>query len=384
VSDIDTAQAVFESLNSAGLALTKADLIKNYLLMESRPSQQTALAQWDSTLDALGASIDLTQYIRTFCNSHFEFVRTDRLYAAVKTIAVKRPSLTSQVRPDVFLRDLSQSATVYANLASPDASVWTDPEVLRDLEDLRDLAAVTVLVPLLAAYRMTAAGSSGVTFKQVVSKFLTFQVRSIVVGPKTANEFETQYSEWAVAMTKGTKSVEQVLSELSASITSDADFLSDMKRLEVKRLKTARVLLARINDYNAPKTGAAGGGENGSISDTIRSGRTVHVEHVIPQTESTYWKAILDRDGLKHENVVDQLGNLTLLRGRRNIQVSNGPFIDPAGRAATPPRLDKNLAYRQAPADINYLLGNATEFGKSELDARQQQLAEWAVGTWPK
>lgn len=384
VSDIDTAQAVFESLNSAGLALTKADLIKNYLLMESRPSEQAALAQWNTTLDALGASTDLTQYIRTFCNSHFEFVRTDRLYAAVKSIAVKRPSLSSQETPDVFLRDLAQSASIYAYLASPDSSVWTEPEVLRDLEDLRDLAAVTVLVPLLAAYRVTSAAGSGVTFKQVLSKFLTFQVRSIVVGPRTANEFETQYSEWAVAMSKGTKSAEEVLGELDLSITSDDEFLDDMRRLEVRRLKTARVLLARINDHAAPKTGAAAGNGAGSISDTIRSGRTIHVEHVIPQTETPYWNAVLDRDGLKHENVVERFGNLTLLRGRRNIQVSNGPFIDSEGRAEDPPRLDKNLAYRQAPADINWMLAEASEFGKAELEARQEQLAQWAVDTWRK
>ena len=383
VSDIDTAQAVFESLNSAGLALTKADLIKNYLLMESRPNQQAALALWDTTVDALG-SLDLTQYIRTFCNAKFEFVRTDRLYAAVKGIAVSRPALSSQVKPDIFLKDLSQSAIIYANLAAPDASVWTDPIVLRDLEDLRDLGATTVLVPLLAAYHAACAPGSATSFKDVVAKFLTFQVRSIVVGPRTANEFETQYSEWAVALSKCATTLAQVLGELDASITDDKQFLSDMERFQVKRLKTARVLLARINDHSAPKVGAAAGAGAGSISDTIRNGKTIHVEHVIPQSSTPYWDAVLKGDGLDREKVVDMFGNLTLLLGKRNIQVSNGPFIDQAGRAISPPKLDKNAAYGQASGDINHLLANVSSFGKQELDDRQAQLAQWAVSTWPK
>lgn len=180
VGDIDTAQAVFESLNSAGLALTKADLIKNYLLMESQPNLREALTLWDGTVDAL-ETLDLTSYVRAFCNSRFEFVRTDKLYAAVKSIAVKRPARTSQVTVAQFLKDLNRSSAAYASLAAPDSSTWPDPDVLRDLEDLRDLGATTVLVPLLAALHATATPDCPVGFKQVVSRFLTFHVRSIVV-----------------------------------------------------------------------------------------------------------------------------------------------------------------------------------------------------------
>lgn len=385
VSNISTAQAVFESLNSAGMDLTKADLIKNYLLMNI-PSYQhaVALAEWTNTTSTLGETLDLTTFIRAYWNSRVEFVRTDRLYEELREVVVPNPAAVPapstrtgrtppfQMLPMSFLQELSANATIAYHMASPDSTHWPDAALLRDLEDLRDLGASTVWVPLLAAHVAASQPGSQFTFADVVRRFLSLHVRYIVVGPGTANDVEKKYSEWAVSMRSDPINLAGVMSEVDQITPGDTEFKADMLRFSVKRLKTARVMLARINDQNAPKTGASGGAATpGAIARTIRDGAQIHVEHVIPQ-EDTQWKTFLSSEQLLHDEVVDRFGNLTLLLGPRNIAISNKPFGD------------KKSEYVAASGDINFLLSNAAKFGKQELSDRSEQLADWAVLTWPK
>lgn len=385
VNNISTAQAVFESLNSAGLDLTKADLIKNYLLMNIPSHQHTlALAEWTNAANTLGETVDLTAYIRAFWNSAVEFVRTDRLYEELREVVVPNPSPTPsanprtgktppfQMLPMKFLQELSADAEIQYRLAMPEMSFWSDSALCRDLEDLRDLGAMTVWVPLMAAYRATAGASATLRFADVVRQFLTLHVRYIVVGIGTANAVEQKYSEWAIRMRKDPAELPVIMDTIRNLIPADADFRNDMLRFTTKRLKTARVMLARINDQDAPKTGVGGGAAAPSvISQTIRDGSTVHVEHVIPQ-DATQWADFLKTEGLAHEDVVDELANLTLLLGARNISISNKPFDQ------------KKVEYANASGDINYLLANASQFGAAELQARKDQLADWALITWPR
>lgn len=98
--------------------------------------------------------------------------------------------------------------------------------------------------------------------------------------------------------------------------------------------------------------------------------RNVHVDHVLPQEWQNidYWKEIWDKE--KAEYWLHRLGNLTLLSGRKNISASNKPFYE------------KKKVYKGkgidgiTPFQITQMLIERNEWTENDVKERQM----WMMG----
>lgn len=364
VGDAVDAQMVFEALNSAGLDLTQADLIKNYLLREVPVAQkETAYKSWTATADAVETDANLTGFIRTFWNSGFGFSRKDQLYKKIRDTVKRPPVSTGQVEVLAFIKQMEEEAEEWLALLS--ASV-TGPALLvedinRDLADLRTMGATLVHVPLLALRIIHKDDPA--SFAKCVRWFRDFYVRHTIVGRRAANEVEGPYAEWASRIRKGEMSVAQIYEEMKKLSPTDDEFVANFEALQIKVHRVGRLLLARINDSADPEN---------AITQTYSSGGKVHLEHIIPQNPEK-WQSQLDAEGLEHETVVNSIGNLTLLVGPKNQKISNLTFD-----------VKQEEAYAAAKnvAPINELLAKCQSFGKQELSDRAEFLASQALKTW--
>jgi len=91
---------------------------------------------------------------------------------------------------------------------------------------------------------------------------------------------------------------------------------------------------------------------------------------VIPQKPSKEWDAFLKKEGTQHDDVVNSIGNLTLLLGPKNIRASNKPFSD------------KRPQYKASQAPINEYLSTLSKFGRAEVEERARKLADIAAKVW--
>lgn len=364
VGDIVNAQMVFEALNSAGMDLTVADLIKNYLLREvPAASKDAAYKSWTAIADLVEDDSALTSFVRTYWNSAHEFARKDQLYKKLRETVVKPPLGPGKVDVSVFIKELQRESHEWATLQSASLTgppVKVEP-INEDLQDLRSMGAALVNVPLLA---LRAQYHSDLTsFGRAVRWFRDFYVRHTIVGKRAANEVELPYSQWAEKIRAGTMSLDELYDNLLRLAPNDEEFEANFKSLVVRTARVARLLLARINDAADPKN---------NITKTISTGGRTHLEHIVPQ-DPTKWQAFLDHEGMDHEEILNSIGNLTLLFGPKNIEISNDTFSDKQTKAYA---LGVNIA------PINSKLATWKQFGATELGSRQEWLAKQALGVW--
>ena len=374
VDDIESAQQIFEALNSAGLDLTQADLIKNYILREVPPhAVKDAYLTWQAIADTVEEDTALTSYIRVNWNSTYGFARKAELYKRIKE-RVTSPALESgQVSPETFVSHLDNEVKSW--LAIRDANIVAPaniaPQLRQDLSDLRSFNAVLVHVPLLAIRSLTSDAPSN--FALAARWMRDFFVRHTIVGRRAANEIEIRFSEWARMLRDGSMSLQSFFEELRRQSPTDDQFEEEFKALTIRTQRTARVILARINDHVNP---------DNVISQTMTEGGSVHLEHIIPQqpTEEGWGATLADfRDvGLDHEDILNNIGNLTLLRPRDNIGIGNSSFLE--RRVAYEALDDSGVPH---PAPINEMLTDLEQFGPMELEKRQAWLAAQARVTWP-
>ena len=84
----EDAYAVFESVNAKGMELTLADLLKNLIFRNLRPSEggeDTAQRQWDQIIENLdGTGFPMKKFIRYLWLSRYDFLTEAKLFDAVK------------------------------------------------------------------------------------------------------------------------------------------------------------------------------------------------------------------------------------------------------------------------------------------------------------
>ena len=147
--DQDNPQLIFESMNSTGLALSQADLIRNFVLMGLEPSRQEKLyAEHWRPMELVFGQDAYSKHFDGFMR-HYLTVRTGNIprvgqvYEAFKAYVRRQEAAASDV--DTLLADLRKFADHYCALAF---GRGVEPGLAVALRDLRDLE-VDVAYPLL-------------------------------------------------------------------------------------------------------------------------------------------------------------------------------------------------------------------------------------------
>lgn len=352
----ENAYSIFKSLNSTGVPLSQADLIRNFVFMHVHPDAQD---EFDSELwrplearftgsDARLDEDSFARFFRDLLMSEGQYVPPKLTFAAFEA----RHEATG-FDPHVLAKMLAQRADHHLAIASRIAD--RDAGVTRALSRLNRLESSTTWPLLLWLFaRRDASALSDAGLARAVDMLAGFILRRFVAG-----ESSRGYGEMFVRAIRDNTddpvaALEQFL--LQRGWPDDARFIEAFTRFPLYKRGYAREVLEALELAHGHK-------EQGSLTQA-------QIEHVMPQTLSEEWADALGEEAERvHGEWLHRPGNLTL--SAYNQEVGNQPFAV------------KRARFEQSNVMLTREVASATRWGETEIQARGERMAQAAVAVWP-
>ena len=168
-NDLD-AYLIFETMNTRGIDLTLADLVKNHLTRNLQPPNKKldpAKDKWNTILALFHRDdppIDTSRFIHHSWLSRSRYTTEKKLFKEIKKAVPK--ALTAR-----YLNELVSDAHLYSQLQSPDSYIWARPErqlsgSITTLNEFHVVQPVPIMLSLLREFR-----KGTITSKQTTQTF---------------------------------------------------------------------------------------------------------------------------------------------------------------------------------------------------------------------
>lgn len=361
----DNPQLIFESMNSTGLDLKQADLIRNFMLMGLEPKAQTKLYNeyWKPMEDRFAGRDpqDFDRFVRDYLSLRVPTstpARLDQVYASFKRYALAQGDMSGLVQ------DLAEMSRYYAAILDP-AGVEKDADVRRALLELAALkldVAFPFLLQVYADWQQGVIGKPEVL--QVLRLIESYLFRRSVTGINSQG-LNKLFPDLPRRLDRAeyVQSLQDALFELKTYLRfpRDGEFREGLLHRDLYQVK-------RLCAYTLLKL------ENHSHKEPISLGGLT-IEHVMPQTENLHaeWLAMLgaDAEGVQ-SRYLHTLGNLTLTG--YNSELSARPFVE---------KRDMTGGFKDSHLRLNADLAKLDEWNEAQIQARAERLADQAVKVWP-
>lgn len=309
----DSPNRIFESLNNRGMRLTSSDLIRNYVFMRipAEGEQERAyVGQWFPMQEALKDWID--DFFWRYLMMDNKLPREDETFEGVKKLLEE----VSDAEIPTALTKFSRFSSHYLRLRFPEDKEH-DAQIKEHIKRLNDWE-VDVAYPFLMQL-MDKYISKVVTREQLLEALRmieSFVVRRTICGVPT-NLLRRVFARMSgqVHFDNLVTSVHNYLS--TNEWPEDGEFAEKftLYRLYVyARLSRTRLILSSLERSFGHK-------------EPPQMGPNITIEHVMPQTLTAEWRAML---GPKADEVynkwLDTVGNLTLTG--YNPDMGNKPFSE--------------------------------------------------------
>jgi len=360
--DQDNPQLIFESLNSTGLELSQADLIRNFILMGLEPQLQTKLyEQYWRPMELDFGQDAYADYFDSFMR-HYLTLKTgsipniDEVYKAFKLHA-RSPEADGI---ETLVADIRVFARYYCAMA---LGAEKDADLKLAFHDIRELKVDVAFPFLLELYHDYA---TGVLHKdellQAARLVETYVFRRSVCGIPT-NSMNKTYATFGRALKKDRylESIQAyfLLLESYRRFPRDDEFKREIQKKDLYNYRNRTYWLRKLENH--------GRKERVVLEDYT-------IEHILPQNEnlSDEWKLDLGTEWERiQETWLHTLGNLTLTG--YNSEYSDRPFSD---------KRDMEGGFAQSPLLLNKGLGSIQTWNEEEIGKRAMKLAEKAVTVW--
>lgn len=348
---------LFETLNDRGLALNAADLVKNKLFSRCKKEDlDDTIKAWSEMVQYVGEN-EVVNFLRYYWIASYGMVRRNKVF---DKYATKLRGLNS-VECGVFAIYLQEAAKIYQELSNPYGSdVRWDSEVVDTLSRLLKYRARICRPALLAC-----ALKHEEKLADVARACETISVRYSIVAEKNSNVLEKFYADLAGFLRDPQSNVEEFLTgrrEIFRDVPNDSEFNKLFRESEIPTASvpsTWRQVLEFINTYQ------------GTGETTVQGASKVHVEHILPRKSTSL---VLKESGLsieEYEEYKFKIGNLTLLSGTKNRQISNKPFSQ------------KRQAFEESEIGLNKWVSEQEAWSRNEIDSRCELLSNLAVEAYP-
>ena len=366
----DDPQKIFESLNSTGLDLSQADLIRNYILMGLKREDQERLYEsyWqyiekDST-DIQQNENRVSDYIRDFLTiKNVKIPNKGKVYKEFKS---SYPFENIEAL-EITLKDLKKYVKYYKKLINP--NLETNKDIKKEVANIKKLD-INVSYPFLLQvyddYESDIINAQ--TFIDVLKLIQSFVWRrSIVDLPTNALNkiFLTLYKD----IEKG-----EYYDSLSISLLKRKGkqrFPLDAEVKEVLREKDIYSLHSRNRTYLLEQL------ENFENTEPviIEGNSKITVEHIFPQNPDQKWKEDLDESEFEKFSGIylHTIANLTL--SGNNGSLGNKRFLEK--------RDLKDKGYKGSRLWLNKYLGSIDNWGSKEFEERFEILFSRFNKIWP-
>ncbi|GIV76422.1 MAG: hypothetical protein KatS3mg050_0816 [Litorilinea sp.] len=363
--DQDNPQLIFESMNSTGLDLTQADLIRNFILMGLEPEHQNRLYRdhWRPMELAFGQEaygVHFDAFMR-----HYLTIRTEEIpkvrevYEAFKAYA-RRPEVAAQ-GVDALVVDIQRFAGYYCAMALGREEDKALAAAFRDLRELKVDVAWPFLLELYDDYHRGILSHED--FLQAVRLVESYVFRRAVCAIPT-NSLNKTFATFRRALDKSRylESIQAhfLLLPSYRRFPRDAEFERELKVRDLYNFRNRSYWLRRLENY--------GRKEPVPVDEYT-------IEHILPQNEnlSPAWRQALGPDWKRiQETWLHTLGNLTLTG--YNAEYSDRPFLE---------KRDMPGGFRESPLRLNQGLGQVEVWNEAAIQARADRLARLALEVWP-
>jgi len=368
----DNAQKIFESLNSTGLDLSQADLIRNYILMELEPAEQDRLytLYWANIEN--NTKVEGKSYVSDFIRDYLTFIEGDipKKEDVFKTFKKKYP-LNNSTSIEPVLNDLLKYSIIYNNLLVPDSVVDKDiRQALTYIKYIEINVAYPFLLQIIDDYNQNVIDKA--TLLNVLHFVQTYACRRFVVDLPTnalnkifmnlyrqIDKENYENSLYYYIMTRSGK----------VRIPSDGEIRNSFADKDIYNAKSKMKLyiLERLENYNNK--------ERVPIIDN----KDITIEHIFPQTPDPKWKELLsdmDYDSFK-EIYVDTIGNLTL--SGNNGSLGNKTFPEKKNMNKD----SKEQGYIYSRLWLNRFLTEIDEWTIENYKKRTDILTKRFISVWP-
>ncbi|MDE0070568.1 MAG: DUF262 and DUF1524 domain-containing protein [Caldilineaceae bacterium] len=359
--DHDNPQLIFESMNSTGLALSQADLIRNYVLMGlDRPHQEKLYSyQWRPMELAFGQEAYGTHF-DSFMRHYLtlktgEIPNKKKVYEEFKRF-VQRQGFASI---DPVLVELRKFADHYCAMALDKES---EPRLAAAFRDLRDLRVDVAFPFLLELYNDYANGGLPLDDFVQALRYIESYVFRRAVCSVPANSLNKTFASFSRFVNKD-RYLESILAYFQwlpsyRRFPKDEEFVREIKQRDLYKNR-ASYWLHRL--------------ENHGRKEPVMAGEYT-VEHILPQNEnlSIAWQDALGPDWQSvREKWLHTLGNLTLTG--YNSEYSDRPFAE---------KRDMKGGFGQSTLQLNQGLAQQGTWNEQTIQDRAARLANLALEIW--
>ena len=367
----DNPQLIFESMNSTGLELSQADLIRNYILMGLEPKLQTELynTYWRPMEKAFGQAayvVHFDAFMRHYLTTKTgEIPNVREVYLAFKAFAQKQPDTHTRTRD--LVADIHAYALYYCAMA---LGTETDAGLKQAFHDLRELkvdVAYPFLLDVYHDYKQGRLGSDEAL--QIVRLVESYVFRRAICAIPT-NSLNKTFAGLSRTLKKDRylESVQAALLLLPSyrRFPKDEEFQREIKLRDLYNFRSRSYWLRRLENH--------GRKERVVVEDYT-------IEHILPQNEdlSPEWQQELGPDWQRiQEEWLHTLGNLTLTG--YNSEYSDFPFAYKRDQVT-----DKDgnpIGFASSPLKLNLGLGAVAQWDEAAIKARAERLATDAAKVW--
>jgi uncharacterized protein with ParB-like and HNH nuclease domain/predicted transport protein len=357
----DNPQLIFESMNSTGLALSQADLIRNFVLMGLDPDQQDHLYThfWRKMEQEFGQA----NYLKHFDSfmRHYLTLRTGAIptvggvYQSFKDYAFQKGHVES------IVPDISRHATYFTRIS---LGHEPDPRLSRAFADLAALE-VNVAIPfLLEVYEdydnhLLSASDFELILRLVESYIVR---RTICDLPSNAlNKIFLSFSK-SLRKERYVESVQAKFRLLAGTgrYPNDGEFLHHFAHRDFYNLSRRRnYLLEKLTNHDQMEK---------VVVDSLT------IEHILPQNPnlSEAWRNDLGPEWKRVQDTwLHTIGNLTLTG--YNSSLSDSPFLK---------KRDMPGGFADSPISLSMDLKHLDTWNEDAIVARGERLAKRASTIW--
>ena len=360
----DNPQLIFDSLNTAGLALSQTDRIRNYVLMGQDTAFQNRLYEehWFPMEQRFVGASDRREF--DWFIMYYLRLKTGQVRLINRSIyETFKAHVAGTEAPDALesiVAEIARYSQHYANIVLLKEE---EPELRARYQDIIwHLDFWTPIPFLLGVYDDYARGNIGTAELINILRLVEGYVfRRAICGMPT-NSLHMIFAALMKEVDRSNylRSVKTAFLRMSTNerrrYPTDSEFRQALMDRNVYDSRSCAYLLRKLENY---------GRKEPDVSE-------YSIEHVMPQTLTEEWQRELGANFQEtHETYLHTLGNLTLTG--YNPELSNRSFRQ---------KQDMEGGFRDSPLRLNRSLAEAEVWNEDAIRERAEELAKKALQIW--
>lgn len=356
----DNPQLIFESLNSTGLELTQADLIRNYILMGLEKTQQEEIYKnyWFPMEKDFGHSENselFDKFMRDYLTIKIGRIPTIReIYSEFKQYCTKFKDI-KEVVIDIF-----EFSKYFVNIALEKESDEDIRRVFSDINELKVDVSYPFILNIYQDYSKDKINKEELI--EILKLIESYVFRRAICGVPTNSlnkTFSTLYKE--INQTNYLESLKAIiiLQDSYKRIPNNEEFKRELSIKDVYNFRNRNYLLRKLENYNRKE-----------FVDV----ESYTIEHIMPQNPNPpdEWKRELGENWEDiQKRYLHTIGNLTLTG--YNSELSDNPFKT---------KRDMDGGFNDSPIRLNRSLASLDNWNETQIKTRAEEITTLAAEIW--